>query len=81
MSKVLQKLNFDELFDIVKKQLDQSQRGFRRHRSVVTQLYLFIDFLYIESDEKENELDMLYLEFKKLLIVFHTTCCSKKLKS
>ena len=77
ISKVSEKLNFAELYVTFKTQLDQSQYGFRRHRSVVTQLFLFLDLLYKENDEKENELYVLYLDFKKLLIVFHTTCCSK----
>ena len=45
ISKILEKPNFDELYDIVKKQLDQLQHGFRRHRSVITQLLLFLDLV------------------------------------
>ena len=66
LSKVLKKLIFDELCDIVKNQLDQLQQGFRRHRSAVTQIFLFLNLLYKEYDEKENELYVLYLDFKKL---------------
>ena len=62
----------DELYDIFKKQLDQSQHKLRRHRSVVTQLLLFLDLLYKKYDEKENEFFVLYQDFKRLLIVFHT---------
>ena len=64
VSKVLEKLIFNEIYEIVKPHLDNSQHGFRRHRSVVTQLLLFLDLLYKELD-KESELYVLYLDFKK----------------
>ena len=64
MSKVLEKIIFDELYDIVKIKIDESQHGFRRHRSVITQLLLFVDLLYNEIDDKENEIFVLYLDFK-----------------
>ena len=50
-SKVLEKIIFDELYDIVKIKIDESQHGFRKHRSVITQLLLFLDLLYNEIDE------------------------------
>ena len=65
VSKVLEKLIFDELYEIVKTKLEESQHGFRRHRSVVTQMLLFLDLLYNEFDEKDNEIFVLYLDFKK----------------
>ena len=65
VSKVLEKIIFDELYDIVKIKIDESQHGFRKHRSVITQLLLFLDLLYNEIDEKENELFVLHLDFKK----------------
>ena len=65
VSKVLEKLIFNEIYEIVKPQLDNSQNGFRRHMSVVTQLLLFLDLLYKELDDKESELYVLYLDFKK----------------
>ena len=65
VSKVLEKLIFDELYEIVKTKLEESQHGFRMHRSVITQMLLFLDLLYIEFDEKDNEIFVLYLYFKK----------------
>ena len=56
---------FDELYDIVIKQLDQLQHVIRRHRSIVTQLFLFLDLLYKDYDEKENKIFGVYLDFKK----------------
>ena len=46
VSKVLEKLNFNEIYEIVKPHLDNSQHGFRRHRSVVKQLLFSLDILY-----------------------------------
>ena len=54
--KVLEKLIFNEIYEIVKPHLDNSQHGFRGHMSVVTQLLLFLDLLYKELDDKESEL-------------------------
>ena len=65
VSKVSEKLIFNEFNEIVKPDQDDSQHGFRRHRSVVTQLLLFLDLLYKELDDKESELKVLYLDFKK----------------
>ena len=65
VSQVLEKLIFNEIHEIVKPHLVNSQHGFRRHRSVVTQLLLFLDLLYKELDDKESELYVLYLDFQK----------------
>ena len=64
-SKVLEKLIFNEIYEIVKTHVDNSQHGFRRHRSVVTQLLLFLDPLYKKLDYKGSELYALYLDFIK----------------
>ena len=45
--------------------IDNAQHGFRRHRSVVTQMLLFLNHLYNNFDGNEEELLVLYLEFKK----------------
>ena len=65
LSKVLEKLIFDKLYDIVKTKIKESQQGFRRHRSVIAQLLLFLELLYNDLDEKENELFVLYLDFEE----------------
>ena len=52
--KALEKLIFNEIFRNSQTHLDNSQRGFRRYRSVVTQLLLFLDLLYKELDDKES---------------------------
>ena len=64
VSKVFEKLIFNEVYEIVNPVLDNSQHGFRRHRSVVTQLLLFLDLLYKEFDQKDNEIFVLFLDFK-----------------
>ena len=65
VSKVLEKLIFNEIYEIVKPHLDNSQHGIRRQRSVVTQLLLFLDPLYKELDDQESESYVLYVDFKK----------------
>ena len=65
ISKVLEKLIYDELYEIVKQKLDNSQHGFRKQRSVVTQMLMFLDHLYSCYDTEDKELYVLYLDFKK----------------
>ena len=45
--------------------LHNAQHGLRRHRTVVTQMLLFLNLLYINFDGNEEESLVLYLEFKK----------------
>ena len=49
---------------MVKTTLHNAQHGFRRHRSLVTQMLLFLNHLYNKFDGNE-ELLVLYLDFKK----------------
>ena len=79
-SKVFKKVMFNELYDIVKTTLHNTQHGFRRNRSVVTQMLLFLNNLYNKFDGIEEELLVLYLEFKKPSIGIHMTSCYRKLK-
>ena len=59
VSQVFEKLFFNEFFEIKKPAIDYSKQGLRRHRSVLTQLLLFLDFLCEEHDEKQNEFFLL----------------------
>ena len=66
VSKIFEKLIFDELYEIVHKHLNEAQHGFRKKRSVVTQLLLFLEHLYQRYDNmNESELYVLYLDFRK----------------
>ena len=66
-SKVFENVIFNELYDIVKTTLHNAQHGFRRHRSVVTQMLLFLNHLYNKFDGNGEEFLVLYLDFKKAL--------------
>ena len=66
-SKVFEKVIFNELNDIVKTTLHNAQHGFRRHRSVVSQMLLFLNHHCNKFDGNEEELLVLYLDFKKNL--------------
>ena len=64
VSNVLEKFVFNEIYEIVKPHLDNSQHGFRRHRSVVIQLLLFLDLLYNELDGNESEFYVETISYK-----------------
>ena len=64
-SKVFEKVTFNELYDILETALHNEQLGFRRHRSVVTQMLLFLNHLSNKFDVNEEERLVLYLDFKK----------------
>ena len=64
-SNVFEKVIFNELYDIVKTTLHNAQHGFRRHRSLITQKLLFLNHPYNKMDGNEEELLVLYLDFKK----------------
>ena len=54
---------FDESCEIVRKQLDQSQHGFRRHRSVVTKLFLSLDLLSNETLKRQTNYTLIQKSF------------------
>ena len=65
-SKIIEKLLFDAIFELLKDQLHANQYGFRKHRSATLQLLVFLDKLYEQNDkEKQKELTVLYLHFAK----------------
>ena len=64
-SKVFEKVIFNELYDIVKTTQHNAHHGFRRRRSVITQMLLFLCHLCNKFDGNQKELLVLYLDFKK----------------
>ena len=64
-SKVFEKVIFNKLYDLVKTTIHNAQHGFCRHRSVVTQMLLFLNHLYNKFDGNEEELLVLFLDSKK----------------
>ena len=67
-SKIFEKVIFNELYDIIQTTLHNAQLGFRRHGSVVTQRLLFLNHLYNKFDGNEEEVLVLYLDFKKAFV-------------
>ena len=81
VSKVLEKIILNEIYEIVNSHLNNPQHGFKKHRSVVKPLLLFLDLLYKELGEKEGELYLLYLDFKKAFDGVPRNSLQEKLKS
>ena len=66
MSKVLEKIIFDEIYKLVRHKLCENQFGCRKKRSAILQLLLFLDTVYKKFDsEAIKDLSILYLDFAK----------------
>ena len=66
ISKVFEKILFDHLYEHSRHKLHENQFGFRRQRSAVAQLLLFLDSVYKKFDDKNiKELAVIYLDFAK----------------
>ena len=66
ISKVLERIIFDEIYPLVQEKLHTEQFGFRKKRSATLQLLLFLDRIYKYNDDNEVEnLSVLYLDFSK----------------
>ena len=66
ISKVLEKVTFDEIYKLVRHELCESLFGFRKNRSTTLQLLLFLDTVYKKFDnEAIKDLSILYLDFAK----------------
>ena len=66
ISKVLERIKFDEICPLVQGKLHTKQFGFRKNRSAAPQLLLFLDRIYKYNDDNEVEnLSVLYLNFFK----------------
>ena len=66
ISKVLERIIFDEIYPLVQEKLHTKQFGFRKKRSATLQLLLFLDRTYKYNDDNEVEnLSVLYLDFSK----------------
>ena len=66
MSKVLKKIIFDEIYELVRPKLCENQFGFRKNRSATLQLLLFLDTVYKKFDnEAIKDISILYLDLAK----------------
>ena len=64
VSKVFEKNLFDQLYEHSRHKLHENQFDFRRQRSAVAQLLLFLDSVYKKFDDKNiKELAFIYLDF------------------
>ena len=68
MSKVLEKIIFDEIYELLRHKLCENQFGSRKNRSATLQLLLFLDTVYKKFDnEAIKDLSILYIDFAKAL--------------
>ena len=64
ISKVLERLVFNKVYDFVEKSISISQFGFTRNRSFLQQLLLYCNFIVSAYDNHE-QVDSLYLDIRK----------------
>ena len=75
ISKVFEKLIIDSLYLFVKDNLHSSQFGFRKHRSTVIQLLIFLNNIYKTMDsETGKHLAVFHLDFSK---AFDNVCLER----
>ena len=66
ISKVFEKILFDQLYEHSRHKLHENHFGFRRQRSAVVHLLLFLDSVYKNFDDKNiKELAVIYLDIAK----------------
>ena len=66
ISKMFEKILFDQLYEHSRHKLQENQFGFRRQRSAVVHLLLSLDSVYKKFDDKNiKELAVIYLDFAK----------------
>ena len=66
ISKIFERLLFDEIYSHVEHFLHQSQFGFRKKRSAVLQLLCFLDQVSkCDDDKSANDLIVFYIDFQK----------------
>ena len=66
VSKVLERLIFNTLYKFCQHRLHENQYGFRKNRSAVVQLLVYLDSIYQKYDDSTvDNLTILYLDFAK----------------
>ena len=66
VSKIFEKVIFDEIYSHCRHRLNEKQFGFRKNRSAPTQLLLFLDTVYRKFDTiSSDDISILYLDFAK----------------
>lgn len=64
LSKILEKIVFDQLYSAISTIITPNQHGFMKGRSTTSNLALFINFLHSKMDDKE-QVDAMYTDFSK----------------
>ena len=64
LSLVFEKLIFHLLYSRLRYKLNSRQHGFRREHSTITQLIIYLDELYSNSEDKVEQV-LIYLDFVK----------------
>ena len=79
--KCSKKILFDQLYEHSRHKLHENEFGFRRQRSAVVQLLLFLDSVYKKIDDKNiKKLAVIYLDFAKHMTKLRIICLSIHLK-
>ena len=82
VSKVFERILFDHIFSFVHSSLHAQQFGFRKKRSAILQLLVFLDRIHQYNDDKELEhLSVLYLDFSKAFDTFPHNLLIRKLRN
>ena len=69
VSKIFEKVIFDEIYYHCGHSLNENQFGFRKNRSETTQLLLFLDTVYSKFDTiSSDDISILYLDFSKAFV-------------
>ena len=64
ISKVLERIVFDKIYEHVSLHISDNQFGFMKHRSTVQQLIIFSDLIH-NAISRKNYMDVIYFDIKK----------------
>ena len=82
MSKIFEKVIFDEIYSHYRHRLKENRFGFRKNKSVTTQLLLFLDTVNSKFDPiSSSDISILYLDFAKAFDKVPQHLLIKKLES
>lgn len=64
LSKILEKIVYDQLYPTIANTITQNQHGFMKYRSTTSNLALFVNYLHSNMDERV-QVDAMYTDFSK----------------
>lgn len=80
VAKVLERIVYNQCYNVLKSQFSQNQHGFLKGRSTVTNLALFLDFLTDKLDSRD-QVDAVYTDYSKAFDRIDHILLLKKLAS